>query len=64
VAALYGLSDTVAPLIIGMLCLFFFNGSGGGVTFVYPLLLLVLVSWLPPLRFYRLKQCHGGLVKC
>ena len=55
VAALYGLSDTIAPLIIGMLCIFFFNGSGGGVTFVYPLLLLVLASWLPPLRINWLK---------
>jgi hypothetical protein len=56
VAALYGLSELVATMLIGMLSIFFFNSGGGSVTFVWPLLLLLVASWLPPLRFNWLRQ--------
>lgn len=53
----YGLSDLVALQIIGLLSIFFFIGGGGGRIFVYPWLLLIVVSWLPPL--YRFNKMNS-----
>ncbi len=49
----YGLSDLVALQIIGLISIFFFISGGGGRTFVYPWLLLIVASWLPPLYSFN-----------
>lgn len=56
VIARYGFPDLLGSALVGFLSIIFFIETGGSSVFVLPFLLLIVASWLPPLRrFKRLK---------
>ncbi len=56
VIASYGLSNLFAPALIGFLAIVFFIETGGSITFLAPLMILIIANLLSPIyRFIRHK---------